>query len=337
MRRRDFLAALAFSTTSAGLLSACGADGSDPAQAPVPAPVDPQRLAGVTLRVGDQKGNARSLLHSAGLDDFPYTVQWATFPSGPPLLEAVSADAIDLGGVGNTPPLFAAAAGANIKIVAAAKGNVASDALVVLPNSPLRGRDQLRGRKIAVSKGSSAHGQILLTLRAAGLTPNDVELVYLQPSDALGAFRQGSVDAWAIWDPYFSQIQLESGARVIADGQGTANGLSFQVAGTKALADAGRNTAIADYLVRLARAQRFSDANREQRAQAWSADTGLPIEVTRRATDLGPDLPVPLDDSVIRSEQELADAFVAVKEIPRPFQFAEFVDTRFANQLATAG
>ncbi|MGP4021576.1 ABC transporter substrate-binding protein [Saccharopolyspora sp. 5N708] len=337
MRRRDFLAVLAFSTTSAGLLTACGSGGGEPADAGVPAPVDPQQLAGVTLRVGDQKGNSRSLLHSAGLDDFPYTVQWATFPSGPPLLEAVSADAIDIGGVGNTPPLFAAAAGANIKIVAASKGNVASDALVVLPNSPLQGRDQLRGRKIAVAKGSSAHGQILLTLRAAGLTLDDVELVYLQPSDALGAFRQGSVDAWAIWDPYFSQIQLESGARVIADGQGTANGLSFQVAGIKALADAGRNTAIADYLVRLANAQRFSDANREQRAQAWSEDTGLPIEVTRRATGLGPDLPVPLDDEVIRSEQELADAFVAAKEIPRPFQFAEFVDTRFAAQLATAG
>ncbi|MEV5538372.1 ABC transporter substrate-binding protein [Saccharopolyspora shandongensis] len=330
VRRREFLAALALSATSAGLLSACASGRGDPVQAPVPAPVDAGQLARVTLRVGDQKGNSRSLLRSAGLDDFPYTVQWATFPSGPPLLEAVSADAIDLGGVGNTPPLFAAAAGAKIKIIASSKGNVASDALVVLPDSPLRGRDQLRGRKIAVAKGSSAHGQILLTLRTAGLTPDDVELVFLQPSDALGAFKQGAVDAWAIWDPYFSQIQLESGARAIADGQGTANGLSFQVAGTTALADAGRNTAIGDYLVRLAKAQRFADGNREQRAQAWSADTGLPIEVTRRATELGPDLPVALDDAVIRSEQELADAFVAAKEIPRRFEFADFVDTRFA-------
>ncbi len=336
MRRRDFLASLALSATSAGLLSACAGGRGGPAQAPAPAPVDPGQLARVTLRVGDQKGNARSLLRAARLDDFPYTVQWATFPSGPPLLEAVSADAIDLGGVGNTPPLFAAAAGAKIKVIAASKGNVASDALVVLPNSPLQGRDQLRGRKIAVAKGSSAHGQILLTLRAAGLTPHDVNLVFLQPSDAIGAFKQGAVDAWAIWDPYFSQIQLEAGARAIADGQGTANGLSFQVAGTTALADAGRNTAIADYLVRLAKAQRFSDANREQRAQAWSADTGLPIEVTRRATGLGPDLPVPLDAEVTRSEQELADTFVAAGEIPRPFKFADFVDTRFAATLATA-
>ncbi|KAA5838470.1 ABC transporter substrate-binding protein [Saccharopolyspora hirsuta] len=300
----------------------------------MPAPVPPQQLASVTLRVGDQKGNSRSLLRSAGLDDFPYTVQWATFPSGPPLLEAVSADAVDIGGVGNTPPLFAAAAKAKIRVVAASKGNVTSDVLLVRANSPLQQVDQLRGRKIALAKGSSAHGQVLLTLRKAGLTPDEVELVYLQPSDAMGAFKQGSVDAWAIWDPYFSQVQLESDVRVLADGRGTANGLSFQVAGPAALADAGRNTAIADYLVRLARAQRFSDANRERRAQAWADDTGLPVEVTRRATELGPDLPVPLDAEVIRSEQELADAFVAAGEIPRRFEFAEFVDTRFADQLA---
>lgn len=303
----------------------------------MPPPVAPEQLSGVTLRVGDQKGASQSLLRSAGLDDFPYKVEWATFTSGPPLLEALSADAIDIGGTGNTPPLFAAAAGADIKIVAASKGNVESDALVVLPNSPLQSREQLRGRKIAVSKGSSAHGQILQTLAAVGLTPDDVELVFLQPADALGAFKQGAVDAWAIWDPYFAQIQLESGARSIADGRGGgANGYSFQVAGTAALADAKRNSAIADYLTRLARANRFADTNREKRAQAWSQDTGLPIEVTRKATDLGPDVPVALDGEVIRSEQELADAFVAAKEIPRRFSFAEFVDNRFATQLATA-
>ncbi|GAB3686269.1 ABC transporter substrate-binding protein [Saccharopolyspora tripterygii] len=337
MRRRDFLS-LAAAGSAAGLLAACsGGRGGDAESAPVPPPVAPDQLTGVTLRVGDQKGASQSLLRSARLDDFPYKIEWATFTSGPPLLEALSADAIDIGGTGNTPPLFAGAAGADIKIVAASQGNVESDALVVLPNSPLRSRDQLRGRKIAVSKGSSAHGQILQTLAAVGLTPDDVELVFLQPADALGAFKQGAVDAWAIWDPYFAQIQIESGARSIADGRGGgANGYSFQVAGTSALADAKRNSAIADYLTRLARANRFADANREKRAQAWSQDTGLAIEVTRKATELGPDLPVALDDKVIRSEQELADTFVAAKEIPRRFSFAEFVDNRFATQLATA-
>ncbi len=161
-----------------------------------------------------------------------------------------------------------------------------------------------------------------------------MELVILQPADALGAFNGGEVDAWAIWDPYFAQVQLETGAEVLTDGTGVSNGLDFQVAGDAALADAAKNTALADYVVRVAKAQIFSDTHRPERAQAWAEDTGLPIEVTRRATDAGPNLPIPLDDSVIRSSQELADAFVQAKEIPRQFEFAEYVDTRFEQRLA---
>ena len=194
--------------------------------------------------------------------------------------------------------------------------------------------EELRGKKIAVARGSSAHGQILLTLRKAGLTPKDVQLVLLQPADALGAFNSGDVAAWAIWDPYFSQVVLETGARVLADGTGTANGYDFQVAGTGALSDRARNTAVGDYLVRLARAMVFSDTHRPERAQAWAQDTGLPIEVTRKATDAGPNLPIPLDRSVVDSSQQLADAFVQAGEIPRPFRFADYVDTRFQQQLA---
>lgn len=333
MHRRDFLAALALSTTSAGLLGACGRS-PDAASAPVPPPVGDAELRRVRLRVGDQKGNSQSLLRSAGLDRAPYAIEWSTFTSGPPLLEAASAGAIDIGGVGNTPPLFAAAAKRNVKVVAASKGNVTSDALIVPKGSPLRRVADLRGKKVAVARGSSAHGQILLSLREVGLTPDDVEPVILQPADALGAFNGGEVDAWAIWDPYFAQVQLETGADVLTDGTGVSNGLDFQVAGDAALADAAKNTALADYVVRVAKAQIFSDAHRPERARAWAEDTGLPIEVTRRATDAGPNLPIPLDDAVIRSSQELADAFVQAKEIPRRFEFAEYVDTRFEQQLA---
>ncbi|MEU6129648.1 ABC transporter substrate-binding protein [Saccharopolyspora sp. NPDC047091] len=333
MHRREFLAALALTTTTAGLLGACGR-GPDAATAPVPPPVGDDELRRVRLRVGDQKGNSQSLLRSAGLDRAPYAIEWATFTSGPPLLEAASAGAIDIGGVGNTPPLFAAAAKREVKVVSASKGNVTSDALIVPRDSPLRRVEDLRGKKIALARGSSAHGQVLLSLRKVGLTPDDVQLVILQPADALGAFNGGEVDAWAIWDPYFAQVQLETGAKVLTDGTGISNGLDFQVASDEALADAAKNTALADYVVRVAQAQLFSDSHRAERARAWAEDTGLPIEVTRRATDAGPNLPIPLDDAVVRSSQELADAFVQAGEIPRSFDFAEYVDTRFAQRLA---
>ncbi|MTD55777.1 ABC transporter substrate-binding protein [Amycolatopsis pithecellobii] len=328
MRLRKAIAAVAL----LGLAS-CGTSTGTPA---VPPPVSAADLAKVTLKVGDQKGNSQALLKAAGLlSDVPYKIEWSTFTSGPPLLEAASAGAIDIGGVGNTPPIFSAAANANVSIISAAKGNVVSDVVLVPDGSPLKTVKDLQGKTIGVAKGSSAHGQILLTLRKAGLSTKDVKLSFLQPADAYGAFAQHRIDAWAVWDPYTSQAELEAGAKVLADGTGTANGYSFQVAGHDALSDAGKNAAIRDYVVRIAKAERWSDTHRDQWAQAWSADTGLPPAVTRAAAGKGPDLPVALDDTVSRSEQELADAFTDDKVLPGKVNFAKFVDPRYAQDLAS--
>ncbi|MBW4715648.1 aliphatic sulfonate ABC transporter substrate-binding protein [Saccharothrix obliqua] len=302
-----------------GFVAGCGADGAESG----------------ALRIGDQKGNSRTLLAAAGLlADFPHRVEWSTFTSGPPLLEAASAGAIDVGAVGNTPPIFAAAADAKIAVVQAAKGSVEGDAVLVPGDSPLRRVEDLAGRGIAVAKGSSAHGQLLTTLTGAGLTTRDVELNFLQPSDAYAAFQQKRVDAWAVWDPYTSQALLETGARVLADGRGSggsASGYTFYVAGRSALGDNGKTPAMREFLSRVAKAQRWADTHREEWAKAWAAETGLKVDVARAATARGPDLPVPLDAEVVDAEQRLADAFTADGTLPGRVDFAKFVDTRFQD------
>jgi sulfonate transport system substrate-binding protein len=336
MRLRNWAIAGVTLLAAAGL-GACGGGDPAPTGAGVPAPVSQADLAKVTLKVGDQKGGSKSLLAAANLlADVPYKIEWATFTSGPPLLEAASAGAIDIGGVGNTPPIFAAAAKAKISIVSGAKGNVASDALLVQQDSPLTDVASLRGKSIAVAKGSSAHGQVLLTLKKAGLTTKDVKLNFLQPSEAYAAFNQHQVDAWAVWDPYTSQALLESNARVLTDGTGTANGYTFQVAGTNALGDAGKNSAIRDFVVRIAQAEKWADTHRPEWAQAWAKETGLKLDVATKAVEAGPDLPVALDDELTGSEQQLADAFSDDKTLPGKVEFAKFVDRRFAPDLDAA-
>lgn len=289
----------------------------------------------VVLKVGDQKGGAKALLTAAGLlDDFPHELEWSTFTSGPPLLEAASAGAIDIGGVGNTPPIFAAAANAKIAAIGASKGQVEADAILVPENSPLQKVTDLKGRNIAVAKGSSAHGQVLLTLRANGLTTKDVTLNFLQPSDAYGAFTQGKVDAWAVWDPYTAQAQQEAKARVLTTGEGRSNGYGFQVAGRKALDDKGKNPALKEYLIRYYKAQKWADTHREEWAKAWAAETGLKYEVALAAVNRNGDQNVKIDDTLIKSQQELADAFTEEKTLPGKVDFAKFVDTRFQGDLA---
>jgi sulfonate transport system substrate-binding protein len=314
-------------------LAACGTS-AESQKATVPEPVSADQLAKVTLKVGDQKGGSKALLTAAGLlDDLPYKIEWSTFTSGPPELEAISAGGVHIGRVGNTPPIFAAAANAKIAIVSSSQGNVASDAILVPKDSPIKSVKELRGKTIGVSKGSSAHGQVLYNLRKYGLSTKDVKLSFLQPADAYGAFNQHQIDAWAVWDPYTSQARLESDARVLVDGTGTANGYSFQVAGTSALSDPGVNTAIRDYVLRHAKAERWADTHREEWAQAWAKETGLSIEVSRSVVKAGPDLPVPLDDKVVKSEQELADAFSDDGVLPGKVDFGKFVDRRYASDI----
>src|SRR3978361_501626 len=157
-----------------------------------PAAVPLSELSGLTLQVGDQKGGTESLLRAAGaLDDLPYEVAFSTFTSGPPQIEAATAGKIDFAITGNTPPIFGAASNAKVKVVSAYDGGGIGDQILGRSDSPITTIADLRGKRIAVGKGSSAHGHILAQLKNAGLTPADVQLVFLQPADALSAFTSG--------------------------------------------------------------------------------------------------------------------------------------------------
>ncbi|MFJ5807414.1 ABC transporter substrate-binding protein [Streptomyces sp. NPDC093093] len=334
MRRRHSLPLLATLIPLSLVLSACGG-GSAADSGSATSKDGPASGAKVTLNVGDQKGGSESLLRAAGeLENLDYEIKWSTFTSGPPLLEAVNAKAVDIGGVGNTPPVFAAAAKSKISVVGATHGSSKGEAILVPKDSSLRTPAELRGKKIAVAQGSSAHFQLIASLRQAGLTPSDVQITLLQPADALAAFNSGKVDAWAVWDPYTSQV-VRSGARILTSGEGIVNGLGFQVAAPSALADEAKSKAVADYLQRLQRAQDWVFKHPEEWAKVWSKETGLPYEVAfdavKRST--GTRVTVAVDDAAVASEQKIADTFTELKLIPGKVVFKDFVDTRFNRDL----
>lgn len=290
----------------------------------------------LTLNVGDQKGGSEAVLRAAGeLDDLKYKIRWSTFTSGPPLLEAVNAKAVDIGAVGNTPPVFAAGANSKISVVAATHGTAAGEAILVPNDSPLKKPSDLKGKSVAVAQGSSAHYQLIASLEKAGLGFKDVDVKYLQPADALAAFTSGKVDAWSVWDPYTSQVLESKKGHVLTDGDGLVNGLNFQVAAPGALKDKKKSAAVDDYLKRLQRAQAWVYKHPEAWAKVWAKDTGLPYEVALAAVKRsnGTRVPVAVDKNVITSEQEIADTFTDQKLIPRRIDFGDFVDTRFNGDL----
>ncbi|MFJ8531810.1 ABC transporter substrate-binding protein [Streptomyces sp. NPDC093591] len=328
MRRR--LAPAALLLPFALLLTACG--GNSAAQTST----DTDGRGSLTLDVGDQKGGSEAILRAAGeLKNLDYKIKWSTFTSGPPLLEAVNAGAVDIGGVGNTPPVFAAGAGSKITVVAAFHGASKGDAILVPNGSKLTKPEQLKGRSIAVAQGSSANYQLVASLKAAGLSPGDVDVKYLQPADALAAFTAGKVDAWAVWDPYTSQVLVAKQGRILTTGDGITNGLTFQVAAPAALRDKKKAAAIKDYLERLRRATAWVNGHQEEWAKVWAKDTGLPYDVALASVKRtnATRISVAVDKPLVASEQEIADTFTELKLIPKKVDFGDFVDPRYSGDL----
>lgn len=187
------------------------------------------------LRIGYQKYGTLVLLKAQGhlekrLAARGISVKWSEFPSGPALLEALNVGSIDFGQAGEAPPIFAQAAGANLVYVGNEPAEPEGEAIVVPKDSAIASVADLKGKRVALNKGSNVHYLLVKLLDKAGLQYKDIEVVFLPPADARAAFERGSVDAWVIWDPFLAAAQKQIGARVLADGKGVVSNHPFFLA-----------------------------------------------------------------------------------------------------------
>jgi sulfonate transport system substrate-binding protein len=310
-------------TATLATMAACG--GSAPAAAPASAGRTPD-VSGVTLNWAVQADATRSLLEASGqLADTPYRINWSHFDFGPPIVEALGAGRVDLGLVGSTPPIFGAAAQTNFRVVATvALRNHLGAAILVKNGSPLSSVADLKGKKVAVPKGSNAHGLLLTALHRAGLGPDDVSTVFLPPPDAVTAFGRGDVDAVALWEPYLTLAGPN--ARRLAGGPPDEVGDTFELASTAALADPAKAAAIRDALHRLSIAIAWGNDHPDGFAAAWSAESSLPLDTVRAALpQMLRDL-LAVDTDTITAEQTLADRLFDDGVIPRKVDFSAIVE-----------
>ncbi len=312
--RRRLLAAL-----GTALLAATAAPGSALAQtAAVPAEV----------RIGFQKGSALLVLVrkqqviERRLKPLGIGVKWVEFQFGPPMLEAMGAGAIDLGSVGDTPPVFAQAGGSNLVYVAANPS--AQHAVLVPPGSTVKTLADLKGRKVAFGKGSSAQNVAVKALAQAGLTLKDVEPLYLSPADATAAFNGGKLDAWVVWDPYYAIAEQHYKARVIAD------------TSDKRLASASYYLAWREFATRypavlaavldeIGKLTAWAGQHRDELSAIAAEATGIDaktwgIAFGRAEFTLGPVTP-----AHVAQQQQLADSFQQLGIIPKKINVSEYV------------
>ena len=322
---RPHLSAVHFACTSilCSLLAFGCNKSSDAAQA-VPAasakasPVAAQSITAVHL--GFQKIGAPFLLksRSASLDqrlaEQSAKADWKEFKHGPALLEAVNANEVDVGYVGETPPVFAQAGGVNFVYVATDPPAPLAEAIIVRKDSPLKSLADLRGKKVALNRGSNVHYLLVKALESVKLSLKDIEVLYLAPGDARPAYESGKVDAWVIWDPFLAAAE-QAGSRTLVSGEHLVANRLFYVARRE----------FAERQPKLLRTildefQSLSDwesKHAEESAKILAESSGIGYEallVSEKRHTYGLQ---PITDAVLDAQQEIADNFRKLELIPK--------------------
>ncbi|THL64375.1 aliphatic sulfonate ABC transporter substrate-binding protein [Klebsiella pneumoniae subsp. pneumoniae] len=289
----------------------------------------------LTLRIADQKGGMRSQLEAANaLQNLPYDIKWAEFPAAAPLAEALNAGAVDAGIIGDAPLLFALANGAPVKAIAVDKSNPAGTAVLVSPGSTLKSGADLKGKRIATGKGSIGHFVALKALEQAGISPKEVQWVFLGPVDAKVALLNGSVDAWATWEPYTTQMVKTNEGQILVSGKGLLPGNTFLAATDSALNDPQKRAALQDYLQRLAGAERWAYANLDSYGKTLGEIIRFPAEIARAQFANRQSQWQPLVEETVAQQQATADFYLANGLIRTRLDVKPTFDRRFSVPAA---
>lgn len=272
------------------------------------------------IRIGYQKYGNVILLKNKGtlegkLAPLGYKVEWSEFPSGPPLLEALNAGAIDFGHAGESPPIFAQAASTQFLYVAHEPPAPKGEAILVPKDSSLKSVADLKGKKIALNKGSNVHYLLVKAVERAGVSYSDIRPQFLAPADARAAFESGQVDAWVIWDPYQASAEAATGAKTLSDGTDLVSNTQFYLA-SKSFTQANPK-AIETVVAALKDVDESVKADIKGAAQQLSTATGisepvLEIALKRQTYDIKP-----IDDAVIADQQKIADTFFKLGLLPK--------------------
>ncbi|EIX9131635.1 ABC transporter substrate-binding protein [Klebsiella pneumoniae] len=260
----------------------------------------------LTLRIADQKGGMRSQLEAANaLQNLPYDIKWAEFPAAAP-----------------------------VKAIAVDKSNPAGTAVLVSPGSTLKSGADLKGKRIATGKGSIGHFVALKALEQAGISPKEVQWVFLGPVDAKVALLNGSVDAWATWEPYTTQMVKTNEGQILVSGKGLLPGNTFLAATDSALNDPQKRAALQDYLQRLAGAERWAYANLDSYGKTLGEIIRFPAEIARAQFANRQSQWQPLAEETVAQQQATADFYLTNGLIRTRLDVKPTFDRRFSVPAA---
>lgn len=280
------------------------------------------------LKIGFQKTSLPVIARQQGVIEKALAadgtkVTWVEFTAGPPLVEALNVGAVNVGWTGDAPPIFGQAAGSAIVYVAALPSNGQGEAIFAKPDSPIKTVADLKGKKVGVGKGTSAHNLLVAALEKAGLSLSDITPVYLSPADASAAFATDKIDAWAVWDPFFALAETRYKPTILALSSETLKANTFFLANrdfASAHPDVIKKTVEA-----LGTAAKWATDNKDKVAQALHEVTSVPLEAQTLAANRSVFDIYPITDQIVANQQETADRFFRLGLIPKQIAIRDAV------------
>jgi sulfonate transport system substrate-binding protein len=279
------------------------------------------------LRVGYQRFGGLSLVKARAAAP---EATWSLFESGPALTEALKAGAIDIGQTGEAPPIFAAAAKIPFSIVGSSAPVPKGEAVLVKKAKGYKSFADLKGKTVALNKGSNVHWLLVRLLEANHMTLADINVKYLKPAEGRPAFDNDQVDAWIIWDPYFALAE-QPGVQVLADATGLANNREYLLVNP----DAVRNKAdqIRAFLDAYQKTTTWGIANPEERAKVLAPELKIDEPVTARALARSAQPLAALTPAIGDELQGIADGFTKLELIPGSVDMRARIDGQFTEAL----
>lgn len=280
------------------------------------------------VHIGYQKYGTLVLLKGKGLleeklEPLGYSVRWSEFPAGPQLLEALNVGAVDFGSTGEAPPIFAQAAGAPLVYVAHEPPAPRGESILVPKDSPVETVADLKGKRIALNRGSNVHYLLVKALEEADIGYDEVETAFLPPADARAAFDSGSVDAWAIWDPFQAAAEVAVEARELRNGEGLVANHQFYL-GSRDFVDS-HPEAVEALIEAIAEIDEWAEGNTAEVAEELAPAVGIPAPVLKIALDRQSYGITRLSEEVIAEQQAIADTFHELGLIPEPIAISEAI------------
>ncbi|WP_342492825.1 aliphatic sulfonate ABC transporter substrate-binding protein [Bacillus sp. FSL H8-0516] len=259
-------------------------------------------------------------------------VKWVEFQSGPPQFEGLTANQLDFSQVGNSPVIAGQAAGIDFKEIGLSQDGLKANGILVNKNSKIQKVEDLKGKKIAAAKGSSGFDFLYKVLDQAGLSAKDVQIIQLQPDEAISAFENGSVDAWSIWEPFLSLETIKKGAKLLVNGEATdLYSPGFTLVRTQ-FADQHPELVV-KFLKVYDHAVKWQKAHPEGAVTLYARLKNLDKKVVTQVLNNTEPLNKPISKKIINAQQHTADFQYQTKAIQRKIDVNQVVDNSFIEKM----